>query len=1061
MLLLCLTFGASAQFYNGHQMRFGKNRVQFDEFEWYYYRFQKFDTYFYAGSKITALSTATIANKTLEETENFFEHQLKQRIVFVIYQNLSDFRQSNIGLNTGDEQYNIGGVTKVVDNIAFLFIEGDVNSLEEQIKSAITNIILNEMLYGSDFSSKVANTTLINMPAWYVDGLLRFVSEEWDSESDNLTRNALNAGKFENFNQLSGEDATIVGHAIWNFVAETYGKQVIPNIVYLTRVTKNPESGFLYVLGISMSMLQQDLTDFYKIQYKVHENTAEDPQGKELIKKSRKDVKYYQLQYNSNSDMVAWTENIYGKYRIKIQDLKTGKTKVIFTREHKLDQITDYTYPVIKWHPSGKMLGFIIEKRGCIFYMTYNTETKETKEIELKNLEKANSFDYSHDGFIIVIAGFINGSSDIFSFNIPASTLTNLTNDNADDYSPMFVNKSRQIVFSSKRQGDSNPGRRNDNIETQKYNDIFIYDLATKHIEQITKSPYIHEEYPDFKNYNYTYLSDENGIKNIYSAHQDSAISFIDTTTHYRYYLNKQQLTNYKNNILEYNTDKFSNANTIVYLKDSKYHLLFNETLPKNSTPSEKTNFRTIYDKRIDRSNTQKASIQIIDTSQVQNGLQDPKELSININNYVFESELLRTVKSDDNEFDENGNAKESRIGKYFTTFYTNYVVSQIDYGFLSNSYQAFTGSAFYFNPGFNMIFKVGTSDLFEDYRITAGFRFSGNFDSNEYLLSFENLKSRWNKQVVLHRQVIINYAGDYYVKTFNHEAFYILRYPLSQVSAFQFTGNLRQNKNSYLSIDYPSLLADDEFDYWGGLKSEFIFDNTKAISTNILSGTRFKVFGEFYKQIDKRKTDLFVAGVDFRYYKPIHKNLIFAGRFASSASMGSAKLIYYLGGMDNWINMSSKNSTFNQDIRIDPDINYVYQAVATNLRGFSQNIRNGTNFAVVNAELRWPIISYIYKRPINNDFLKNFQLISFFDIGSAWSGITPFSGNNAYENDYYDNYPVTVIIHNDNFPIVSGYGFGVRSKIFGYFIRADWAWGIDNNAIQPRMFYLSLSTDF
>ena len=75
-----------------------------------------------------------------------------------------------------------------------------------------------------------------------------------------------------------------------------------------------------------------------------------------------------------------------------------------------------------------------------------------------------------------------------------------------------------------------------------------------------------------------------------------------------------------------------------------------------------------------------------------------------------------------------------------------------------------------------------------------------------------------------------------------------------------------------------------------------------------------------------------------------------------------------------------------------------------------------GTNFAVVNAELRFPVISYIYKSPINNSFFKNFQVIGFFDIGSAWSGLNPFSGDNAYENDYYDNYPVTVIIHNDNF---------------------------------------------
>lgn len=69
-----------AQFYNGHQMKFGKNRVQFDEFEWYYFRFQNFDTYFVAGSKDVALKASSIANKNLSEIETFLEHQLKKEL---------------------------------------------------------------------------------------------------------------------------------------------------------------------------------------------------------------------------------------------------------------------------------------------------------------------------------------------------------------------------------------------------------------------------------------------------------------------------------------------------------------------------------------------------------------------------------------------------------------------------------------------------------------------------------------------------------------------------------------------------------------------------------------------------------------------------------------------------------------------------------------------------------------------------------------------------------------------------------------------------------------------
>jgi hypothetical protein len=50
-----------AQFYNGSQMTFGKNRVQYGEFLWSYFRFDEFETYFYLNGKELAIFTAEYA----------------------------------------------------------------------------------------------------------------------------------------------------------------------------------------------------------------------------------------------------------------------------------------------------------------------------------------------------------------------------------------------------------------------------------------------------------------------------------------------------------------------------------------------------------------------------------------------------------------------------------------------------------------------------------------------------------------------------------------------------------------------------------------------------------------------------------------------------------------------------------------------------------------------------------------------------------------------------------------------------------------------------------------
>ena len=57
-------------------------------------------------------------------------------------------------------------------------------------------------------------------------------------------------------------------------------------------------------------------------------------------------------------------------------------------------------------------------------------------------------------------------------------------------------------------------------------------------------------------------------------------------------------------------------------------------------------------------------------------------------------------------------------------------------------------------------------------------------------------------------------------------------------------------------------------------------------------------------------------------------------------------------------------------------------------------------------------------------------------------------------------NLDITVTEMKD--PLVGGIGFGLRTTLFGYFIRGDVAWGIQDGKIndKPR-FYLSFNLDF
>src|SRR5436853_2449296 len=120
----------------------------------------------------------------------------------------------------------------------------------------------------------------------------------------------------------------------------------------------------------------------------------------------------------------------------------------------------------------------------------------------------------------------------------------------------------------------------------------------------------------------------------------------------------------------------------------------------------------------------------------------------------------------------------------YETAFSSNYFVAQLDNSLLNNTYQLFSGGGgVYFNPSLNGFFKIGISDLMDDYRIVGGFKLAGDLNSNEYFLSYENLKHRVDHQVTFYRQGRFDSDGTSLDKIHTHEIRYYVKYPFSDVT--------------------------------------------------------------------------------------------------------------------------------------------------------------------------------------------------------------------------------------------------------------------------------------
>ncbi len=1082
LLLICTFYpNAGGQFYNGHQMTFGKNRVQYFDYYWEYYRFEDFDCYFKEYGRDLAIYTADYATKKLQEIEGFFDYTLEKRLIFVIYNKNAEYKQSNIGLVTSDEEnYNTGGFSRIIKNKVMLYYNGDHEAYNHQVAASITEVLINEILYNADVRDRVSSSSVINMPDWYFKGLINYVSSGWDYSTENKVKDGIMSGKFNKISHLEGDDAILAGQSFWRFLGKKYGDALIPNIIYLTKVYKNIDEGFLYVIGKNIKDLLKEWQEFYKYEYSGDRNLP--GYDENIVHKSKKEQIYQKVRVSPDGQYIAYITNDWGRKRIWLYNQVTGKQRIIFRAEPKLPQKSDETYPVLAWHPSSKILTFINEEKAGLVMYFYRINDKSTEKRNLLYFDKILDFSFAPEGSRLIFSAVKDGITDIYIHTIASGTNEQITRDVADDMNPSFLKDSPdEILFSSNRLSDTltNTGSPFERVGLNY--DLFIYNISKKGnlLTRLSEGKYNDRLLSgEIGRDKFAYIGNTNGVLNRFTARFDSTISYIDTTTHYRYYLNSKPVTNYDRNIIDQSVVNGSDTYGEILFSKSRYllrkGLLSNlKQVPENEIVI--SNFRKDETRILHKADSVEQLRQwlIAEDRRRRDTLTKPlyeyyiKNEPIDINHYIFEKEKQNYYeqlwRKDYMDIDlDTGELQLPLIRIYQTSFYNNYIVSQIDFSFLNNSYQVYSSGAPYYNPGINGLVRFGVLDLFENYRITGGIRLSGNFDSNEYLISVENLKGKFDKQLIFHRMAFFSSNDTTLFKTHTHNIYLSYAKPITPVLALKGTLSYRYDRHVYLSTDMVTLNSKAFSQHWASLKGEIIFDNTRRRCVNIYYGTRFKIFGEYYKELTARKSDMFVLGADFRKYTKIHRELIWANRFAASTSFGPTKLIYYLGGVDNWMGyFFTKYPMFDYSIPVDPDMNYGFQALATNLRGFSQNVRNGNNFALINSEIRWPVIRYLAGHPLRSNFLNSLQVVGFGDIGTAWTGTSPWSGKNYYDSETITNGPVKVTLDTNREPVVAGFGFGARMQLLGYFIRADWAWGIEDNYLMPKMFYLSFSLDF
>ncbi|HXD76739.1 MAG TPA: hypothetical protein VN616_02970 [Puia sp.] len=451
---------------------------------------------------------------------------------------------------------------------------------------------------------------------------------------------------------------------------------------------------------------------------------------------------------------------------------------------------------------------------------------------------------------------------------------------------------------------------------------------------------------------------------------------------------------------------------------------------------------------------------------------------------------------------------RTAKLFKYKLKFSVDNFTAGFNNDVLVTKFQPYTGSLPINLAGqdaFSGMLKASIFDLFEDIRFTGAVRLpffgsssanglatsneatfqpgSGSFfdGSGEYYLRFDYLKKLLDFSLIYYREtqvgiyqdpIVLQNMYQYDAKAYTNLWEGVIKYPFNKVASLRLSFGVRRDLVQVRPdiTGFPPLNQTDsaglkagplDKQTYGLFHAEYVYDNTIMKATDIWNGLRYKFYVDWMSQLNTTQGTAegkytYNFGFDVRNYVPIYRNFIWALRAAGDFSWGNRKIVYYLGGTDGWLFPKANQSPQPQDP------NYAFQSLAVNLRGFNQNITNGNNAVVINSELRLPVFTTLFNKPINNAFLRNFALVQFFDLGTAWNGkYNALKRPELVVTSPNYNYLNVLLKAGGIGPFAGGYGFGVRSTLLGYYLRFDAGWQMNNFFQDKPVLNVSMGVDF
>ncbi|MGH8014617.1 MAG: hypothetical protein ACREBV_00305, partial [Candidatus Zixiibacteriota bacterium] len=893
------------------------------------------------------------------------------------------------------------------------------------------------------------------------------------------------------------------------FIADKYGEKKLGDILYKGKRYITMNKALKESIGVDEKEFWEEFSKEMKRRY--WPDIATRMEVNEIAKQltnARKDGSYFNEKpvFAPDGERIAIFTDRWDYEEIVMISAEDGKVLERMVKGSKsadLESLHSYVSGM-SFSPDGSKMVFVAKSKGEDALMFYDVDKNNIYKRKKFKFHNILSPDWSPDGKRIVLTALKQNKRDVFVYEIDSDKLIQLTDDRFDDIDPTWCDDSRGLIFSSDRPHPLNPDP-DSLVETNVYvhhdvlmpggfqygyYNLFRLDSDSRELLPLktgagqNKEPEIS---PDGDKV--AFISNRNGIENIYIAYLDSA----DADGNLKNYAVTDILTGIQSISWSPNGKKLAFE---AFHRGAFDVFVLNEIIPagEHGTLASTAFMKSEYDllekdkTRIsyvdDRGDAQEDSTALTQASAMKNEYEtfkvEPESLAVADSADTAAATDSAGVAAKEEEEREKDVVTETGIHDGDFVFVSNESKDALDSLMLDvhpDSEQVRPlGEPAKFDsiavppPGQDYTVKDYKTKFTPDYigggvgydtffglRGQTFFVFSDYLGNHQIFLATDlvNTIDQSNIQAYyLYNQMRTSFGtGIFHTKNFyldesDHlfsDRFYgfefFARRPFSVFSRFDFTVSQYFIDREYYDFDDPR--SDRSSKVTTGQLS-WIFDNIVWGVTGPLNGRRMRIDAEAgINLFDANDIEFYSGELDFRKYWHFGKGYSFALRATGGASTGETPKLYFLGGTTNWIG----NRTL--DAKVYEVENLYFADVVTPLRGIEYYELSGDRFGLVNLEFRYPLIEYFVLRFPITMVLRQVQGAIFMDVGSAWFGNEFKGGTSAGGHSRLND-------------IKTGFGFGMRANLGIFVLRYDLAWRTDFNTIGDKSrSYFSFGADF